>query len=497
MGLMDLFRRPKAPAPAHNKRYYKAAKADRLTWSWTKLPQSADQVVAQNQRALRARSREQYANNDYARRFVGMVQANVIGPNGISMQARAVSRRGNPDTSANDGIEAAWKDWGRKEYCDISRRFTWREMQRLFIGGVAIDGEAFVIKHKSRAMRYGFALQLIDPELCPVDYNQPDDNIRMGIEYDEFDRPVAYHFQTLTQDGSYTRDGQRYIRYAADQVIHAYIAEMVGQRRGMPWMSTALLRMNQLAGYEEAAVVAARVGATKMGFFTSPDGQGLTGDDTDAQGNLISEAEAGTFEQLPDGVQFQSWDPQYPHGEYADFVKAQLRGIASGLGVAYHGLSNDLEGVNFSSIRSGVLEEREVWKGLQEWAIDNLHTHVYETWLVSALLSDAIHTATGGTLSVLSAEKYRRVAWQPRRWQWVDPAKDMAANQTAINERLRSRSDVIREMGRDPEEVWREIERENDLLAQLGITPQKEPAAPAGSSSEGDETDDEQNDQDD
>lgn len=503
MGMLDLFKRRPKPAAAvqqrPQQRHYKAAKTDRLTWSWTKLPLSADAVVRQYQRPLRARSREQYANNDYARRFVGMVQANVVGPTGIGMQARAISRRGNPDNSANDGIEAAWKQWGRRETCDISQRLGWREMQRLFIATVAIDGEAFLIQHTRKANRYNYALQLVDPELCPVDYDHEPDNIRMGIEYDADDRPVAYHFQTLTQDGSYARNGQRYIRYPAEQVIHAYLPEYVGQRRGLPWMATALLRMNQLAGYEDAAIVAARVGAAKMGFFTSPDGTAYSGDDTDSQGHIITDAEAGTFEQLPDGVQLQTFDPQYPHGEYADFVKTCLRGIASGLGVSYHGLSNDLEGVNFSSIRSGVLEEREIWKGLQEWCVDNLHSVIYENWLPRALLANAISTPSGGTLAIAQEEKYRRVTWQPRRWPWVDPLKDMQANQTAINERLRSRSDVIREMGRDPEEVWREIQRETELLESMGLKPEQppepKPADEAGFSS-GEPEDDDQDDQD-
>lgn len=475
---VDSDRVPRQPRGA---RIYQAALQDRLTASWTISPRSVDEWLRTNLRPLRARSREQYANNDYARRFIGMVKANVIGPAGIGMQARVVSRRGNPDNNANDGIEAAWRDWGRRENCDHRRRLSWREMQRVFVATVAMDGEFIAQKMRGpRHNRYGYALQLIDPELLPVEYNRPESNIHMGIEYDADDRPVAYHFTTTARDGSYQWAGRTYRRVEAKDIIHEYVQEYVGQRRGIPWMATALMRLNMLGGFEEAAIVAARAGASKMGFFVSPDGEPPTGDDKDGAGNMITEASPGHFDTVPAGYDFRTYDPAYPSGEFGDFVKACLRGIAAGLEVSYHGLSNDLEGVNFSSIRAGVLEEREVWKGLQEWVIDVFARPVFEGWLNMGLMRNVITTATGARLPYEQIEKYEAVSWQPRRWAWVDPLKDMQASKEAIAANLRSRSDVIRDMGRDPEEVWREMQRETEMMQQFGLT--TEPAAKAGSS---------------
>ena len=78
-----------------------------------------------------------------------------------------------------------------------------------------------------------------------------------------------------------------------------------------------------------------------------------------------TDAEAGSFGVLPPGYKFESWDPDYPHQNYENFVKARLRSIASGLGIAYHTLANDLSDVNFSSARAGTLEERDNWIVLQ------------------------------------------------------------------------------------------------------------------------------------
>jgi len=64
----------------------------------------------------------------------------------------------------------------------------------------------------------------------------------------------------------------------------------------------------------------------------------------------------------------------------------------------------------------------------------------------------------------------KRVSWQPRRWQWVDPMKDAEANRVAVEMGTRSISDIIREQGRDPEQVWQELSEDLQRLNELGIT---------------------------
>lgn len=71
------------------------------------------------------------------------------------------------------------------------------------------------------------------------------------------------------------------------------------------------------------------------------------GDDIDNDGAPIMDASPGTFAQLAAGQDFKEFDPQYPNGEFDSFHKAVLKGIASGLGVSYTALSNDLEATSY------------------------------------------------------------------------------------------------------------------------------------------------------
>jgi len=466
-----------------NKRNYTGAGISRLNTGWGTVPTPPNWHLWQGLQALRARSREQARNNDYARRFIAMCKSNIIGPNGITMQSRVADADGKPDKLINDAIESAWCEWSR--YCDIGGRLTLAEMCRLIVATVATDGECLVRRFNSGPS--GFQLKLIDPELLDIRFNEIRQNgnrVRMGVEMDQHGKPVAYYLLDdqgdLYQSSYYTG---KHIRVPADQILHLYLPEMIDQARGVPWMASALVRMKNLHGYEEAAVIAARIGASKMGFFHAKEGEGPEplADDETIDGEFIQDAEPGAFEVLPEGYDFTAFDPDYPHQQFGDFIKATLRGISSGFGVCYNGLANDLEGVNFSSIRAGVLEEREHWKTLQSWFIDGFMRPVFESWLDIQLTLGTIKTpTTNGMPKALPAdqfEQFRKVSFQPRRWAWVDPAKDMKANENAIKLNLKSRSEIIRDMGRDPDEVWAEIQRENEQMKTLGISPAAADAA--------------------
>ncbi len=469
--------RASAVSTSGRKRNYAGAAISRLNTSWSSHAQPAAWHIWQGLQALRARSREQYRNNDYARRFVRMCQQNIVGPTGVAMQSRVADANGEPDKLAQQAIEDAWQAWSLD--CDASGQMTLPEMLRLIVATVATDGECLV--RRISGGPYGVRLQLIDPERLDIRLNQvaPNGNrIRMGVEVDKHGRPVAYHLLEEPVDmyqSSYSVVSKRE-RVPAENIIHLYLHEAIGQTRGVPWMASALVRMKNLHGYEEAAVVAARIGASKMGFFKASEGEGAApmADDEDVEtGEFIQDAEPGVFEVLPEGYDFTAFNPDYPHQQFPDFIKATLRGIASGLGVAYNGLANDLEGVNYSSIRAGVLEERESWKVLQNWLIDHFMRPVFLTWLDAQLSLGTLKVPTkSGLLKALPPEKFekfRKVTFQPRRWAWVDPQKDMDANASAIELGLKSRTEIIRDMGRDPEEVWTEIARENERLAELGI----------------------------
>ena len=452
---------------AHSRRSFAAANQDRLTANFLGTDRSINEELVRDLATMRRRARQLAQDNDYSRRFLGMVKANVVGPNGITLQARPRREDGSIDKLDASAIETAWADWGKPANCTMNARLSWRDVQRLAIETVARDGEVLVRIIKPRD-RLTIGLHVIEADYLDETLNQKAtknrNEIRCGVEISTYGKPIAYFIRTgHPGDGIVQFNGRQYQKIPARQLIHLYITERPGQARGTPWQHTAIRRLNMLGGYEEAELVAARVAASKMGFFTSPDADGYTGSDTDSSGNLISDAEPGLFEQLPDGMNFQTFDPQHPVAAFSDFVRATLRGAASGLGVSYHTLSNDLEGVNYSSIRSGVLEEREHWKVLQTWFSEQFCEPVYQAWL-NAIIGTRLLD-----LPAANQQKFESVVWQPRGWAWVDPLKDVQANAKAVELGVQTRAEIAAGSGRDLDDMLEQLAIEKARMDELGL----------------------------
>ena len=452
-------RRKKLPA----RRAYAGAKIDRLTNSWTTSAQNINDDLRVGGKVLRARARDLSINNDYAKKYLSLTVANVVGARGITLQVKSRTAKGKLDEKANRIVEQNWKAWQTPQNCASDARMSFLEMQRLFIETAARDGEVLVRIIRD-ASKFGLKLQFLDCNRLDETYNAKLKNgntINMGIEIDAMGKAVAYHLLTNTMT-AYASGGRSFERVVAEDMIHAFKAERPEQIRGATWMASAMSRLNMLGAYEEAELVAARVGASKMGFYTSEAGDSFIGEE-DAQGNLISEAEPGTFEQLPAGTNFTTFDPTHPTSAFKDFNKAILRGIAGGLGVSYNSLSSDLEGVSFSSIRSGTLEERDQYRVSQQWMIDHFLSRVYSEWLGMVLLNGLMK------FNLSDYDKLSAVRWQPRGWDWVDPLKDARANTEAVLAGTKTASEVISASGNDIEDVYSQLAYEQELAKKYGL----------------------------
>lgn len=454
---------------------FTSGESGRLTGDWPSTPVPTDWIISRFQRPLVARSREQANNNDFMKAYLRLNRLNIVGPQGITFHSQVRGPKGKPDQVARRAIENWFDRWSRRENCDIAGKLSWRAMQAMCVESAARDGEFFLrLIFGKHAGKYGASLQIVDPQRCPIELDRADlaDGafIKQGIEFNRYGRPVAYYFAeegAERNSQSYSYSGRAYTRVPAEEVVHGFVAEMPNQKRGLPWMSTGLFRAKQTSAMEDAAVVNARLGASKMGFIQFSEG--AEGPEYDADEGLEIDAEPGTFPVLPTGAEFKEFSPQYPQGEFAPFIKQMNRSFAAGGGVSYHSLSQDLEGVNFSSIRHGTLDERETYKERQEWLRECLCDPVFEAVFTRALLGGHIVTETGRTLRADQIDAYMERKWQPRRWQWIDPRADVEAAERWKNNLLASPSKLIREQGEDPLDVWAEIGADVEAMREAGI----------------------------
>ena len=480
MGIADWFKKKPEPEPIRGrtfKRSYAAASTGRLFADFPGSERSADSELYPVISRMRARTRDLARNNEYAKRYLELLKTNVVGDRGFTLQVKAVDTVGRLDQGGNNAVEAAFRRWGRMGNCTVDGKMSWNDVQKMVMEGLARDGEVFIIKHRGASFHDSFALEFIEPDQIDEEKSErlPNGNeIRMGVELDRFRKPVAYHILT-GHPGDYDFTTQtrspKHRRIEASKVIHIFRPLRAGQTRGEPWMAPALASIKQLGALREAAIVNARVGASKMGFFTSPSGDGFMADDMD--GNVpIMDAQPGTFHQLPQGVDFKSFDPQYPSNEFDAFHTSVLKGVASGLGVSYTSLSNDLEATSYSSIRQGALEERDYYRTLQQFMLDHFVRPAFDAWLEAAMEVDSFG------IPVRQFERFSDAAeFRGRAWNWVDPQKEMTAAITGMKAGILSLQDVAANYGRDVEELLSQIAKDRELMAQFGVKYALEPYA--------------------
>lgn len=483
MGIFDVFK-AKQEAPVKRMRgfppqarSYAGANTGRLFDDFKSSERSADSELYPAIRRLRSRARDLARNNEYAKRYLTLLKNNVVGDRGFTLQVKAMTSDGKLDESGNQAVEDRWRMWGRSGNCTVDGRLSWLEVQKLIIESCARDGEAFVRIHRNATFQDSISLEIIEPDRVDEELSKrlPNGNeIRMGVELDGFKKPIAYHLLSYhpgDYDFTTMSKSPKHIRVTSKEMIHVYMPLRAGQTRGETWFAPAMATMKQLHALREAAVVNARVGASKMGFFTSPSGDGFVADDLD-DAVPIMEAEPGTFHQLPQGVEFTSFDPQYPSNEFDSFHKACLKGIASGLGISYTSISNDLESTSYSSIRQGALEERDAYKNMQTFILDAFVRKIYEQWLNSTMEMGAI---------IVPLREYDRFAarseFRGRAWQWVDPQKEMTAAVLGLKNGILSLQDVAANYGKDVEELLSQIQRDKSLMEQFGVKYALEPYA--------------------
>lgn len=483
-------------APSRRSAAFAGAQMHRLTASWASSSQSVNADLDAALVVMRARARSLCQNNEFARRFLTLVANNVVGHAGPTLQVRSKNPDGSLDKVANDTIETHWARWG--QVADITGRMTFAEMQHVGIKAVARDGEALIRKIKHPSQPYGLRLQLLDADRLGEQINRRLDGggyIRQGVEHDAYGAPVAYFISTSHPGDSYIASGGvQYERVPADQIFHLIRPERAEQVRGYTWLHAVLMRMNMLHGFEEAAVVAARVGASKMAVLTrsedSADAMEQMADAKTSTGALQMSAEPGEIFELPPGYGIASWDPDYPHANFESFLKACLRGLATGLDVATHNLSGDMTDVNYSSARIAELSERDQWTVLQGWWIAHFVMPLYREWLELALLGRKItFDGSGKPLPYDKFDKFANASrFQPRTWAWVDPLKEAQAAKELIGAALVSRTQIAASQGREFEEIVDELAQEEALMDAAGLAPAAEtsPTPPDDDPEDGD-----------
>lgn len=466
--------------------------ADWLGWEVSDV--SANLAIHNNAEKVLSRARDLERNDAYVGQHLRLLRSNVIGPNGFKFAACRKSNNGRIDKSFNDRLETLWRLAGKlKNSPTEDGRMSRVDVGHHWVQRLAVDGEVICIRIPgSDVNKYRYSKRFVDPSLLDWRLNgrvrDSQNMIKMGVEVDERNRPVAYHFLKQHRNRAFFEElGYRledYERVPADLVEHSYLVERAGQVRGVSPLAPAGVRSRMLDKFEEAVVVGSRVAASKMAFYRPDenfDPANIPGFEED--GELKQEVEPGMLELLPHGIAgIEEFNPGYPPANLEEFHKVMARGIASAVGADYCLMANNLSDVNYSSLRQMELTMRSLWRGMQRFYVEHHEEPDFLAWLeVQIINPDSPPLDANKVRSLIDEECYR---FQGRGWEWVDPAKEVSAQAEALANNLTSESRIIAStLGEDYEVILEERAEFQRKARQLKLTQQQnEPSSDEPSS---------------
>lgn len=442
--------------------YEGAARTD--GWRPRRAGASANADHAADAPELRNRARALVQNVPYITRGV---QALVSATIGTGIEPRF-------DGADADRLNALWADW--EKVADADAIFDLYGLQAAAYRAMVQDGEVLVRRRTRRptdGLPVPLQLQLLEIDWLDSGKNstsRTSNTIINGIEYDALGKPAAYWlFDQHPGDsrGWLSRTGKSNRVPAAD-IIHLFAPTRPGQGRGITRLASVIARTRDLSLYEDAELQRKNL-ETRLGVVVSGDASALDTSVT-AFGSAVSPGDAsgerkygdlgvlpsGGITEVAPGLNMTSIEPKAAGG-FVEYCKFNLHLIAAGLGVPYEALTGDMVEVNFSSARIRQIDfRRDVEQ--EQWlvVIPRLCERI-AAWFVDA--ASLIGKAGNGK---------RTVDWSTPRWDYVNPAQDVAADIDAISAGLLSPSEALRRRGYKPEQVFAELGKDFERLQSAG-----------------------------
>lgn len=448
-------------------RSYDAGNQNRLNTNWTTVNGTAEQTNGAHRDVLRARARDLERNSDILESLISPFERNVIGT-GIMAQAKVMNEDGSENEALNDQIEELWKEWCHARNCDISGTQCFDEFQTMAIRRKKVDGGIIFIKCYTNDGIVPFCLQAKEVDELDTSYSlvktKEGNRVISGIEVNQYNKPVAYYFKQYSPDGYWTGSTER---IEANRVIYLFSKKRPSQVREITELARTMPVIKEVNEFVEAISVKERILAClsvfikKMTPSTGSFGRNPVVDKK--SGYPVKTISPGMIHELQPGDDVTTVNPSGQSSNAKEFIMTQQRIAGAGQGLSYEAASRDMSQVNYSSARQGLLEDQRTYQMEQKYLIDHFCQEVYTEFIISAVLS--------GKLTIkdfwANKRKYLKHEWITPGWSWIDPLKEVKANQFALESGMDTLSNICGSRGLDWKEVMKQRAKEKTFEEEL------------------------------
>lgn len=440
------------------------------------------------------RSHDLMRNDPWARKGVGAIVADTVAW-GISFQIvhkRKSTQRRLEELAARHLLTTK---------CDADGRHNIYGLQALALRVVAECGACIIRRRRRRAsdgLPVPVQFQVLEPEHIDMAKDGPlagGGYIVQGIQFDKLGQREGYWLFTTHPGEGGQRLGETQSHFvSASEVTHIYRVERGSQQvHGIPWLSSIVITLRDYHDFDDAKLLTQKLAAC-MGFIetTPPEALQLMQAESTAPPDPGAETQERLTRQKPliediepgmhiFGAPGNKIDPIEPPSvaDYGPFTIGQKQKIAAGLEIPYEVLSGDYSNTNFSGSRMGRLGYQT---NIEMWRWQMLIPGACEPMLrwfleASVLLPDMPSDAQDATAT-----------HSPPPFAMLDPSVEVPAKILEVAGGMLTPSEMLRQLGYEPERFYEEYGIDLKTLAEKGIVmqgnggvkvPFQKPAAPA------------------
>jgi lambda family phage portal protein len=438
-------------------RSYEGASSGRRTQGWKRASTDANAATGPFVGRLRDVARDLVRNNAHAESAVTTIADHAVG---WGIVAKSLSK--------NKRVQETWDRWANTTACDADGRHDLAGLQKLVTRGVVEAGEMLVRRRfrlPSDGLPIPMQLQVLEPDFLDTSKHgittPTGGRIVYGVEFSPIGQRVGYWLFPEHPGNGVMSSLQSY-RIPAEGVLHIFKPQRAGAVRGASWFAPVLLRFKDFDEYEDATLMKQKIAACLSVILSDTDGSAAalgTADDSTSPG--IDSLEPGMILNVPPGRTVQVVEPPSVR-EYADYSKASLRAIATGLGVTYEDITGDYADMPFSAARMSRLRH---WARVEDWRWRMLIPQFCDPvwgWAMEAATIMGVQGAAGAR-------------WTAPPAPMIDPSAEGLAYMRNVRAGIMSLSEAIRERGYDPDDLFAEMAEDNKKLDKLELVLDSDP----------------------
>ena len=483
-------------SPQHTAQYMRGER-NSLFAGWRPAVQRNYQDVSNGWSMAAARAKDIIQNSGMITGMISQSKSDIVGK-GLQLRLKPnVEYFGGSEDAAQKwaaDVERKFRMWGaRPQECDAEDRSTFGKFQSKQFGAFIAFGETFTAvpaRRTTQRTKYRTKFKAVPAYLVSTHRNGTD--VIHGVKVDQFGAAQGYWFRE-TKMGQLVVGQDVYVPrrdyLGRPNVIHVMDGE-IDEVRGISKLAPVLQVVKQFDQLQTATLQAALLQTVFAATIESnlPSVEILNalrnpGDPAQASGleNFMDASagwnknvnidldQPGRIAHLFSGEELKFNKNQHPNEFYDKFISWLLREIARCLDLTYESATGDFSSATYASLNIGETKNYQTVLARRNNIIAPMNDEIFDCWLEEAIMLGTVKFPGDLEGFYNNRADAFETSWRGPGKPQADDLKAAKGYESLLNNRIASATEIAEERGRDIDDIYAEIEREQAERQRRGI----------------------------